>query len=84
MTIVQTELGEAEVSIVKIKDADKEFLCPCCDETVEIGEEHVVVVPKVKANLRRHCHKDCVEEHTKRGIRIVLHPNERAVERYHF
>lgn len=84
ITEVETELGKAEVSVVKVKDANKEFKCPCCDTTVEIGEQHYVVVPEVDHYLRRHCHTDCVEQHVAHGLRIVLHPNERNIERYRF
>lgn len=81
---IETELGTADISTVKTKDALKVYLCPFCDGDIEIGEEHVVVVPQVKARLRRHCHTDCLHEVSQRNMRLKLHPNEPDVVGYYF
>jgi hypothetical protein len=80
---IATELGEATVGRVKSSNATKKYLCPVCDEEIELNEEHLIVVPIVKPNLRRHIHTDCVEELYDRGMRIVLHPNEPNIKQYH-
>jgi hypothetical protein len=82
--MIETEFGDAEVDTVLARNALKEFICPCCDEFIEVGEEHKVVVPEVAHRQRRHVHKDCFEEHDKRNLRIVLHPNDtkKDFERY--
>lgn len=81
---VPTELGEATVGIVSPKAAIKEFLCPLCNETILIGEQHVIVVPLVKSRLRRHIHSECLSANLRYNVSIILHPNERSIAHYYF
>lgn len=39
--------------------ARKRYVCPGCEGPVEIGEFHVVVVPDLAPELRRHWHRGC-------------------------
>lgn len=82
--VVETELGEADVGFVKGGNAHRSYLCPICDEDIEIGESHLVIVPKVIERLRRHVHLDCPQTQIDYGLRITLHPNEPQIETYYF
>ena len=52
--------GDAvEVSTVQPFQATKAYLCPGCNQQIEAGLGHLVVVPVGAADLRRHWHKSC-------------------------
>lgn len=71
----QTEYGKCEFGIVKPKDAKKEYICPLCDSTIEIGEKHYFTWPNEMRNLRRHLHTECVNFWVSQNLTITLHPN---------
>lgn len=83
-SIVMTELGEADVAVISPSRATKVYLCPLCDHDIEVGKEHVALTPKVKDRLRRHLHTSCLKIYLERGYTVVLHPNERHIEKYYF
>ncbi|MCB2224880.1 MAG: hypothetical protein KQH83_11990 [Actinobacteria bacterium] len=39
--------------------ARKRYLCPGCDGWIGVGEGHLVVVPELAPDLRRHWHHAC-------------------------
>lgn len=80
---IQTELGEATIGRITVEGAIKEFLCPLCNEVIEIGEPHIVAVPVVIPRLRRHIHEGCLNAFQQHGIEIKLHPNEKNAVRYY-
>jgi hypothetical protein len=80
---VETELGEATVGEVHSRSAQKEYLCPLCDSSIDVGEAHVIIVPKVIPRLRRHAHGECVEKYLEYGLDIRLHPKEPDAIRYY-
>lgn len=81
--VVQTELGEATVGVVKPEAATKEYLCPLCDEQIEKGEKHLLVVPVVITRLRRHVHTECLIAFEEGGWSVKLHPNEPEAVKYY-
>lgn len=58
--------GPAEVRVVQPFQASKRYICPGCNQTIEVGQGHVVVVPTHASDLRRHWHSPCW---TRRDIR---------------
>jgi SHS2 domain-containing protein len=82
-THIDTELGDADISFITADKATKEYLCPFCDEKIQIGEPHLLIVPKVADKLRRHVHIDCVKTSMQFNIRMKLHPNEPHAATYH-
>jgi hypothetical protein len=48
-----------EVRRVDGEQAEKDYICPDCGNTVPAGEGHVVVWPEGDSDLRRHWHKHC-------------------------
>ncbi len=80
---INTEIGEATLGRVTKESAIKEFLCPLCNYTIDIGEAHIVAVPVLAEGLRRHLHESCLNEFIKQGFTIKLHPNEPNAARYY-
>ena len=81
---IYTELGRTTIGIVKPQNAIKNYICPCCDEIIEIGEQHVIAVPVEIPRLRRHLHSECLSSFKKYGLEIKLHPKEPDVTAYYF
>ncbi|MES4793012.1 MAG: hypothetical protein C4321_08550 [Chloroflexota bacterium] len=50
---------DVEVRRVQPYQAHKRYLCPGCNQTIEPGIGHVVVVPRADPDLRRHWHHAC-------------------------
>lgn len=50
---------DAEVRRVQPFEAVKTYLCPGCNQDIEPGTGHVVVVPAEASDLRRHWHHAC-------------------------
>lgn len=48
-----------EVRRVQPYQARKAYLCPGCNQTIDVGVGHLVVVPVVTPDLRRHWHRPC-------------------------
>ena len=64
-------MGEVDpefVTLVQPYQARKNYLCPGCELTIEAGTGHVVVVPELTPDLRRHWHRGCWwKEQRRRG-----------------
>lgn len=56
----------AEVRNAQPYRANKRYLCPGCNQDIEVGAGHVVVVPKEAPDLRRHWHRACWEHRSTR------------------
>ena len=63
----ELELEGYEVRRIDGSQAEKDYLCPECGNTVPAGEGHVVVWPEGDADLRRHWHKHCWRHEVRRS-----------------
>lgn len=45
--------------VVQPYEATKPYLCPGCNREIAAGTGHVVAVPTLAPDLRRHWHKGC-------------------------
>lgn len=62
-------LGEGEgleVRPVQPYQARKTYLCPGCNHDIAVGTGHLVVVPADAPDLRRHWHRPCWEQRSRR------------------
>jgi hypothetical protein len=50
---------EVEIRRVQPYQARKPYLCPGCNQDIATGLGHLVVVPLVAPELRRHWHHPC-------------------------
>lgn len=50
---------EASLRAVQGYQAQKRYLCPECNDLIEVGTAHLVVVPTDAPDLRRHWHNYC-------------------------
>ncbi len=50
---------DCEVRHIQPYQADKEYLCPFCNNTIAVGLGHEVVVPRESVDDRRHFHSGC-------------------------
>jgi hypothetical protein len=48
-----------EVRRIQPYQARKVYLCPGCNQSIEMGLGHLVVVPRMAPDLRRHWHHAC-------------------------
>ena len=49
--------------------ARKPYICPGCEQTIPVGLFHLVVVPQLEPDLRRHWHRGCwFKEQRRLGI----------------
>lgn len=55
-----------EVSRVQPYQANKDYICPGCDQDIRKGTGHLVVVPLDAPDLRRHWHHGCWDFKDKR------------------
>ncbi len=53
--------SDSELSVRKVigSQATKRYDCPLCNQAIEIGVPHTVVVPEVAPDHRRHFHTPC-------------------------
>jgi hypothetical protein len=53
--------SDAELTVRKVTGAltTKRYDCPLCNQAIEIGTPHVVVIPNESPDLRRHFHTPC-------------------------
>lgn len=80
---IDTELGKATIGIVRASNAVKQYLCPLCDEQTDPGESHLVAVPVVEPELRRHIHTECLMAWQQQGLSVKLHPfNTHIIRQY--
>lgn len=49
----------AEVRLIQPYEARKRYRCPGCNQDIEAGTAHLVVVPLEAVDLRRHWHRPC-------------------------
>jgi hypothetical protein len=61
MIIGMGTYSDAELSVRRImgQSATKRYDCPLCNQHIERGTPHVVVVPNDAPELRRHFHTPC-------------------------
>jgi len=52
---------DVDTQRVQPYQATKEYVCPGCHGVIPVGEGHLVVVPKLAPDLRRHWHHACWE-----------------------
>ncbi len=55
-----------EVRTVQPYQARKTYLCPGCNHDIAAGTGHLVVVPADAPDLRRHWHRPCWEQRSRR------------------
>jgi hypothetical protein len=75
-TEVMTEVGRATIGVVLEINARRSYVCPLCDTEVSTGEKHVLVVPVMSEQLRRHLHAECLATHIQNDMLVRLHPKE--------
>jgi len=51
--------ADAEVRFVQPYEAHKSYECPGCNREIPTGTFHVVAVPPLAVDLRRHWHRGC-------------------------
>jgi len=51
--------------------ARKQYLCPGCQGDIGPGTGHVVVIPELAPDLRRHWHRGCWFKEMRRRGRLV-------------
>ena len=51
--------GDEVVRPIQPYQAVKEYVCPGCELTIDVGVGHLVVVPEHAPDLRRHWHRGC-------------------------
>ncbi len=59
MGIAGMTFGREVVHPVQPYQATKVYVCPFCEQAIEEGVGHVVVVPEDAPDLRRHWHRGC-------------------------
>ena len=57
--MVEADDDDIEVRQVQPYEARRRYLCPGCNQAIEVGVGHVVVVPRNDPDLRRHWHHAC-------------------------
>lgn len=57
---------DPEVRFVHPFQARKDYVCPGCQQTVPAGIGHVVAVPRLDPDRRRHWHRSCWEQRHRR------------------
>ena len=60
-------LNDVEVHAVQPYLAYKAYLCPGCNRTIPPGLGHLVIVPREAPDLRRHWHRGCWAQETRRN-----------------
>jgi hypothetical protein len=61
-----------EVRRIQPYQAEKRYLCPGCNQDIEPGTGHLVVIPPDAPDLRRHWHHPCwANRHRRRPGRVV-------------
>jgi hypothetical protein len=57
---VSSDQGDQlDIRRVQPFEATKPYVCPGCNQTIEPGIGHLVVVPRDAPDLRRHWHHPC-------------------------
>jgi hypothetical protein len=63
---VSEDDDEHEVRRIQPFEAVKRYLCPGCNQAIEPGTGHLVVVPHDAPDLRRHWHHACWQHRDRR------------------
>lgn len=58
--------SDVEIRRIQPFQARKRYVCPGCNQAIEVGTGHVVVVPKEAPDLRRHWHHACWDNRARR------------------
>jgi uncharacterized protein with PIN domain len=58
----------AEVRAIQPYQAQKVYRCPACNQEIAVGVFHYVVVPLNDSRERRHWHRGCFEQRTRRPL----------------
>jgi hypothetical protein len=56
----------AEIRTVQPYAATKRYVCPGCNQPIAAGTGHVVVIPTAAPDLRRHWHRPCWHNRSRR------------------
>jgi hypothetical protein len=59
----------AELRRIQPFAANKEYICPGCNQEIRSGVAHIVIVPLNATDLRRHWHSPCYERAQRHGHR---------------
>ncbi|MDH3683793.1 MAG: hypothetical protein OEV40_28045 [Acidimicrobiia bacterium] len=54
-----SDVDDAELRFVQPYEATKTYLCPGCNGEIPPGTGHLVAVPPLEPDLRRHWHRGC-------------------------
>lgn len=57
---------DVEVRFIQPYQATKTYLCPGCNQDIPRRTLHVVAVPRLEPDLRRHWHRACWENRSRR------------------
>jgi hypothetical protein len=57
---------EVDMRFVQPYEATKAYVCPGCNQDIAPRTFHVVAVPRLAPDLRRHWHKGCWEHRARR------------------
>ena len=52
-------LGDEVAHPIQPYQARKAYMCPGCETEIPAGTGHVVVIPRLAPDLRRHWHRGC-------------------------
>ena len=64
--------GDVEVRRIQPYQARKTYLCPGCNQDIDPGVGHLVVIPTEAPDLRRHWHHPCwANRHRRQPGRIT-------------
>jgi hypothetical protein len=57
---------DIEVRRIQPYQANKAYVCPGCNQDIPRGTGHIVAVPPMAPDLRRHWHRGCWTNRTRR------------------
>lgn len=71
MSWIETEPDGSELEVRRIQpyQATKTYVCPGCTREIPPGTGHLVAVPLLAPDLRRHWHRGCFEARARRRPR---------------
>lgn len=55
-----------EVRRIQPYQATKRYVCPGCNQDIPVGVGHLVVVPRLAPDMRRHWHHGCWSHRSQR------------------
>ena len=69
------------VSPIQPHAARKTYICPGCDNTIPPGTFHLVVVPELEPDLRRHWHHGCWYKELRRHFGRDVDPRDQPAKK---